>query len=98
MAIRRYARTSLLKGGKHYATPRGCTVIRKGVERGMVETMEYISAEYERLDHLAGKFYGNGALWWVIAAASGIGWGLQVPPGTLILIPKRLNQINALIG
>ena len=98
MPIRRYSRTSKLRGGKHYATPHGATMIRRAVERGSVSTTEYVCAEYERLDHLAGKFYGNGTLWWVIAAASGIGWGLQVPPGTLLMIPKKLAQINALVG
>lgn len=73
-------------------------MIRKGVERGTIITEEYISKEGDRLDHLAGKFYGNGTLWWIIAAASGIGWGLQVPPGTIIKIPRKLSQINALVG
>ena len=98
MAIRRYARTGLLKGGKHYGTPVGAVMIRKAAERGNITTEEYISAEGERLDHLAGKIYGNGTLWWVIAAASGVGWGLQVPPGTLLMIPIKLGQINALVG
>ena len=98
MAIRRHSRTSLLKGGKHYGTPVGVVMIRKAVERGNIVTEEYITAEGERLDHLAGKFYGSGTLWWVIAAASGVGWGLQVPPGTLLMIPTKLGQINALVG
>ena len=57
-----------------------------------------LATEGDRLDHLAGKFYGSGTLWWIIAAASGVGWGLQVPPGTLLAIPTRLGQINALVG
>ena len=98
MAIRRYSRTSLLKGGKHYGTSGGAVMIQKAVERGNIAAEEYITAEGDRLDHLAGKFYGSGILWWVIAAASGIGWGLQVPPGTLLMIPTNLGQINALVG
>ena len=98
MAIRRYSRSPLLKGGKHYGTPGGAVMIRKAAERGNIETEEYVSTEGDRLDHLAGKFYGSGTLWWIIAAASGVGWGLQVPPGTLLAIPTRLGQINALVG
>ena len=53
----------------------------------------YIIEEGERLDHVAGNAYGNSSYWWVIAAASNIGWGLQVPPGTLLKIPTDLNKI-----
>jgi len=48
--------------------------------------------EGERLDTIAGRVYGNARLWWIIAAASGIGWPLQVPPGTQLLIPTDLKQ------
>jgi hypothetical protein len=98
LGIKRYIRTSLIKGGRQYATPDGAMIIRKAVETGRIEHVEYVTAEFERLDHLAGKFYGDGTMWWAIAAASGIGWGLQVPPGTLLLVPTRLGQINALVG
>ena len=54
---------------------------------------QHILKEGERLDVIAGRTYGNARLWWVIAAASGIGWGLQVPPGTQILIPTDLKQV-----
>ena len=46
-----------------------------------------------RLDHLASQFYGNSSYWWIIAAASGIGWGMQVPAGTIVRIPQNLAQI-----
>ena len=51
----------------------------------------------QRLDHVAFVAYGDSALWWVIAAASGIGWALQCPAGTTIRIPTDLNQIFALM-
>ena len=51
----------------------------------------------QRLDTLAGKYYGDSQYWWVIAAASGIGWGLQVPPGTLIRIPMSTSAAQALV-
>jgi hypothetical protein len=53
--------------------------------------------EAERFDILAGKIYGDSSLWWIIAAASDVGWGLQVPPGTRIKIPK-LADVQKFIG
>jgi hypothetical protein len=53
--------------------------------------------EDARLDVMAGREYGDASLWWVIAAASNIGWGLQVPAGTRILIPATLSQIADLV-
>lgn len=40
----------------------------------------------DRLDTLAGSIYGNAKYWWILAAASDIGWGLQAPPGTVLNI------------
>ena len=55
----------------------------------------------ERLDKLALKFYEDATLWWVIAAANGLGKGtLIVPANTTIRIPENsgiddfIQQIN----
>ena len=46
----------------------------------------------ERLDLLAYKFYGNSALWYVIAAANGLGKGsLIVPVNSTLRIPSITN-------
>ena len=43
----------------------------------------------ERLDTLADRFYGDATIWWVIAAANGIGKGtLRVPRGIKLRIPN----------
>ena len=55
------------------------------------------NASYKRLDQLSGESYGDAGYWWVIAAASGIGWGMQVPPGTLIKIPDSLEKVIGLL-
>ena len=68
-------------------------IIFNGVERLEIKCKVHILESGERLDTLAGQHYENSSLWWVIAAASGIGWGLQVPPGTVIRIPEDLNQV-----
>jgi nucleoid-associated protein YgaU len=49
-------------------------------------TRTFTSTVDDRLDTLAGSLYGDARYWWVIAAASDIGWGLQIPPGTIIRV------------
>ena len=98
MALRRYTRTSLIFGSSQYATPKGVQYIRKAVRGGRISVSPYTTKEAERLDTIAGKKYGNGKLWWIIAAASNIGWALQVPPGTRLLIPNNLGQVAKIVG
>lgn len=61
--------------------------IRRGVASGTIPVTAIEVQDGERLDHIAHRFYGDGQLWWVIAAASNIGWWLQVPPGTRLFVP-----------
>lgn len=93
----RYANTPKIAAGKQYGTATAHNNIRRAVQQGRIGTREYVLKEGERLDTLAGRTYGNARLWWIIAAASGIGWGLQVPPGTQILIPLDLKQVSAYV-
>ena len=97
MGLSRYGRTSRIKGGKQMATPEAVRSIRMAVKNTSISTVSYVTAESERLDVIAAKKYGNSKLWWVIAAASDIGWSLQVPPGTVLLIPSNLNQIAGFV-
>lgn len=53
--------------------------------------------EMQRLDHVAANAYSDSTLWWVIAAASGIGWSMQCPAGTVLRVPSDLNQIFELL-
>lgn len=97
MAIRRYARTPVLRFGSQYGTTRALETIRSGIQDGTITYTESELRAGDRLDVVAGREYGNASLWWVIAAASDIGWGLQVPPGTYLRIP-RIEDIAALVG
>lgn len=72
-------------------------LIRRGIANNTIVNETITLEEDRRLDQLAGQFYGDGSYWWILAAASGIGWGLQVPAGTVIVVPKNLNQILSLI-
>jgi len=72
------------------------TIVLPSIEPSELDT--YIIGQYgDRLDLLAFKYYGDSSYWWIIAAASNIGWGLQVPPGTLIKIPRDLDKVIGII-
>jgi hypothetical protein len=95
--LRRYANTSLLSAGTRYGTSSTVRDIRLGVSSGIISCTNMTLTETQRLDVLAGLEYGDSSLWWVIAAASNIGWGLQIPPGISIKIP-RLDDIRKFIS
>jgi nucleoid-associated protein YgaU len=98
MSLNRYARTPILNFGAQYGTGRAREAIQSGIANGQIQIVKTIVVRgRERLDTIAGEVYGDGRLWWVLAAASNIGWGLQIPPGTIINIPA-LGQVAALIG
>jgi len=89
MSLKRYARTRYYDLGYNYGTSNCIPVIRENIANGNIRIIEEFSIkESERLDIMAGKRWGDGKLWWLIAAASDIGWSPQVPPGTLIRIPN----------
>lgn len=63
--------------------------VRNGINNGSIAIVETIVlTEEQRLDIIAGQKYGDGRYWWILAIASAIGYGLQVPPGTVILVPS----------
>ena len=93
MSLSRYAFSKKLKNSKYYGTSKVSQKIYRAVKRNNIKYKTIILAEGQRLDHIAAIAYQNSDLWWVIAAASGIGWGLQVPPGTSIRIPSNLNDV-----
>jgi nucleoid-associated protein YgaU len=97
MAISRYSTSPRLNFSEQYGTSTAITNIRAAIARGELTMKETIIRGAERLDTLAGEIYGDARYWWVLAAASDIGWGLQVPPGTIIKIPD-LNSILRIIG
>ena len=89
----RYTKAAPINRGEGKSNPRVSSKIYKGVLAGRISYKAQRLKQAQRLDHIAAEFYGNSSFWWIIAAASGIGWNLQVPPGTLIRIPTNLGQI-----
>jgi hypothetical protein len=97
MAFSRYSRSPVLSFGLQYGTSSAITTIRTAVTNGSLSTREILVRGIERLDSLAGEIYGDARYWWILAAASDIGWGLQVPPGTIIKIPE-LGAVAQLVA
>ena len=97
MSIRRYARTTVIGVGRRYGTSKAILLIRNGLASGIIRGETYLTKENERLDIIAGQYYGDGTLWWVIAAGSTVGWGLQVPPNTRLTVPN-LQDVAEYVG
>ena len=67
--------------------------IRKAAINNSIDCDIIETKDNKRLDHYANEYYGDGSNWWVIAAASGIGWWLQVPNGIVLRIPKTKESV-----
>ncbi len=96
MALSRYSFAAKFKNSLEQnmvsisnASPR----IFRAVENQSINYSVHVLEEGERLDYLAGIFYCDSALWWVLAAASGIGYALQVTPGTIIRVPSSISEV-----
>ena len=96
--IRRYSRDKYLRGGTLRATSTAMRLIRQRIINGRLPFHIVVTKEDDRLDHLAAKHLGDPKLWWVLAATSGIGWGLQVPAGITIKIPNSISEIKGMVG
>lgn len=91
MASSRYTFVPRINSSTGVGQWTGSRKIFSAVENGSLEAQTIVLTQGQRLDHLAGQYYGDGRYWWIIAAASGIGWALQCPPGTIVRIPKDLS-------
>lgn len=94
MRVTRYSNNYLIAAGKARSTSFAIPALRAAVSLGRVKVKEHTLRESMRLDQLAGKFLGDAKHWWMIAALSDIGWSLQVPPGTRIVIPVDIEQVR----
>ncbi len=80
-------------GGLRFGTSDAIDRIVNSVASGQIQTSTMILTDGHRLDTLAGILLDDAKLWWVIAALSGIGWGLQVPAGTRIVYPTARSEV-----
>lgn len=100
MAYSRYQNSTVVSttGGKKILNSSfACRNIRIAVQQKRIAFDTFTLAENQRLDIVAANYYGNAEYWWIIAAASGIGWQCQVPAGTVIRIPTSLDTVRNFI-
>lgn len=98
MAFSRYRTDSRIAAGTQLSTAEAVNILRLRVKSGTLGIRRTITLNgADRLDSLAGAIYGDAKYWWVLAAVSDIGWGMQVPPGTTINIVD-LSDVERLVG
>lgn len=95
--MRRYSRDQKISGGL-LQTAQSVAVLRRARDFGLIQVETLVLQDSQRLDHIAYEKLGNPHDWWVIAALSDIGWGMQVPAGTILKIPVDLNAVQALVS
>lgn len=96
MTVRRYSRTPIINGNM-YGSCYIVSALRTAIKNNQINFETIILQQRERLDTLSSQIYGDGKLWWILAAGSDIGFGLQVPAGTIIRVPN-IEQVSNLAG
>lgn len=89
----RYRNDTATRRGTAIRSAAAVKRIRKAIRAGTISYRTVPIKQGQRLDHYAQELYGDGRLWWILAACSNIGWALQLPPGTLINIPTDVTQV-----
>ena len=95
--ISRYTNDSTALNGKVLKSATAVMRIRRAIKEGQVSLRTTTVLSGQRLDIIAAQVYGDGRLWWVIAAASNIGWSMQVPAGTRLVIPINISEIQGIV-
>ena len=98
MSLGRYRNSPRINLGSQLGTSNAVSQLRVAIKLGTIPVIRsFTTSGVERLDVLAGTVYGDAKYWWVLAAASDIGWGLQVPSDTVINV-IRLSDIQTFVG
>lgn len=98
MTVGRYSNDPRINLGQQLGTNRAIRNLRTAIKEGRVNVVDsLVTTGNDRLDTLAGIIYRDARYWWVLAVASDIGWGLQVPPGTVVKVIS-LEDVERLVG
>ena len=96
MSKSRYSRAAVIDG-KFFSTQESYMDLHRAIDHGLIATREFITRPKDRLDTIAGRVYGDGRYWWIIAAVNRVPWALQIPEGSRLIVPIRLEQVLSLI-
>jgi hypothetical protein len=97
MAISRYIAAPIIGFGTQFGTSYAAASLRQAVIDGTLPCKQIIVRGRERLDTIAGVEYGDAKYWWILAATSGIGWGLQVPTDTIVYVPNLQDALSYVV-
>ena len=95
--MRRYKRDQRIAGGL-LQTAQSVAILRRAKQFGLLSLRVIVLQKGQRLDNIAYKELGDPHAWWIIAALSDIGWGMQLPPGTVLSIPTNMQAVQSLVG
>ena len=93
----RYSSDGAIRGGKSGASPEAQLRLRAAFEAQQISTVTLVIGANTRLDQIAFSHMGDPSLWWSIAVLSKIGWPLQLPEGTRIIVPTNPDQIREIM-
>ena len=98
MAFSRYSRDDTGISEQGLSIAQAAISLRRAIRAGFIVPNRMLTVtQADRLDTLSGEIYGDARYWWVLAVASNIGWGLQVPPGTVIFVID-LSTVERLVS
>jgi hypothetical protein len=98
MAFSRYRSDAKINLGQQIGQANAVRRLRREIKNGSIAIIGVTTLTGDnRLDTVSGEVYGDSRYWWVLAAASDIGWGLQVPAGTVINIVD-LRDVERMFG
>ena len=98
MAFSRYSRDDIGMSGQGLSVAQATISLRRAIRAGLIVPNRTLTVtQADRLDTISGEIYGDARYWWILAVASNIGWGLQVPPGTVIFVID-LSTVERLVS
>lgn len=92
MSISRYRGVSILSssvGTQYYGTSNFPTQ----AQLNAIPTYSVPINQFDRLDNLAAKFFGDGTYWWILAVVNNIDWAFNFQPGQIIQIPIDVQDV-----
>lgn len=92
MALSRYRNTNTIEEGQFLETPN----FPSQSDLDEIPTIQITATQYDRLDNLAHKYFGDGRYYWIIALFNDIDYplaGFSPTEPTILKIPTDLEAV-----